>query len=288
MAEVRRRIQAAAPHTFVADIPGLIPDEIVAPIVTLRDSVMAPLFAALGPSQAPPGKTFSLPLGDRLPPAAEATEKSDVTHQVKVGTVPVTMYVVKQAVNLSAEAILWSQPSVLDYSVSELADSLAEGCEEKTAALLEAVTGANEALELAADGSDAWTALSAGVAAHYAAVRTAPDLAALAPDLWAALAGMTNPLGVPIIGGINQSLTAGPGGWGTLFGMPVVVSYALTAGKGFFLSRKGVKTWQNGSVNMTTDEPTILGRALGGLRTVGLSVASPKFVTPVGVAAAGA
>jgi hypothetical protein len=39
---------------------------------------------------------------------------------------------------------------------------------------------------------------------------------------------------------------------------------------------------------MRVDEPTILGYALGAGRSVGLSVASAKFITPVTVTAAAA
>jgi hypothetical protein len=101
--------------------------------------------------------------------------------------------------------------------------------------------------------------------------------------VWAALAGMTNQNGAPIIAGVSQNLG---GSWGSLFGVPVVVSPAIDAGKAFLVSDYGVKSWQNGTINVRVDEPTILGYAMGAGKSVGLSVASPKFITPVSVAAA--
>jgi hypothetical protein len=283
MADMGRRIRAASPHTFVAEIPGLIPESIVGPVINLR-AASAPLFNALGPNTAPAGKSFTIPYIDpNLDAATTGTEKSDVTDQLGVKEVNVTLDFVKRAVNLSAEAVAFSQPSVIDVAVSELADAIALGCEKNVGTKLEAVTGTGTAVEVAADGADAWAKLSAAQAAAYAATGRAGNVFACAPDVWAALAGFTNALGGTLIGGINQSLV---GDWGTLFGMRVVVSPQMTAGKAFILNTAGVKTWTNASVNMRVDEPTILGYALGAGRSVGLSVASPKFITPVTFAAA--
>jgi HK97 family phage major capsid protein len=283
MADMTRRIRAAAPHTFVAEIPGLIPESIVGPVVNLRDA-SAPLFNALGPNTAPAGKSFTIPYIDpNLDAAVTGTEKSDVTDQLGVKEVTVTLDFVKRAVNISAEAVAFSQPSVIDVAVSELADAIALGCEKNVVTKLEAVTGTSTAVEVAADGADAWSVLAGAQAAAYAATGRTGNVFVCAPDVWAALAGMTNTLGAPLIGGINQSLV---GDFGTLFGMRVVVSPQMTTGKAYILNTAGVKTWTNASVNMRVDEPTILGYALGAGRSVGLSVASPKFITPVTIAAA--
>jgi hypothetical protein len=281
--EMGRRVRAAAPHTFVADIPGLIPEAVVGPVVNLRDG-SAPLFNALGPNTAPAGKSFTLPYIDpNLEAAAVATEKSDVTKQLGVKEVTVSLDFVKRAVNLSAEAVAYSQPSVIDVAVSELADAIALGCEKNVATKLEAVTGTNEAVELAIDGQDAWAGLAGGVSVQQLASGRRPDVFVMAPDVWAQLAGLTTSLGAPLIGGINQTLT---GDWGTVFGLRVVVSTAITEGKAYLVSSYGVKTWTNASVSMRVDEPTILGYAIGAGKSVGLSVASAKFITPVAFAAA--
>jgi hypothetical protein len=282
-ADMMRRVRAAAPHTFVADVAGLVPESIVGPVVSLRENV-APVFNALGPLTAPAGSAFRIPvISPALEAAATGTEKSDVTKQLKVIDADVAMALVKRAVNLSAEAILYSQPSVIDVAVDQLAEAVNVGVEENVVATLAAVTGTNAAVAVAADGSDAWAKLAAGVAAMVAAVGRRPSHFLAAADVWAALAGMTNQNGAPIIAGVSQNLG---GSWGSLFGVPVVVSPAIDAGKAFLVSDYGVKSWQNGTINVRVDEPTILGYAMGAGKSVGLSVASPKFITPVSVAAA--
>lgn len=281
--EMSRRIRAAAPHTFLADVPGLIPSQIVGPVLHLRDG-SAPVYNALGPLTAPDGGSFSIPLvSPELVAATGGTEKSDKTAQFGVIKVVVAMEFIKVAVNISAEAVAWSQPSVLDVAVTELAESLALGSDKAVIAKLEAATGTNAAVSIAVNGADAWAKLAGAVMTQYGASGAYPDRFIAAPDVWAKLAGFTNISGVPLIVGVDQNLS---GVFGSLFGIPVVVSPQITAGKSFLVSSRGVKSWTNGSVTMRVEEPTILGYALGAGRGVGLSVASGKFITPVSIAAA--
>jgi phage head maturation protease len=282
MQDMRRRVMAAAPHTFLAEVPGLLPEQIVGPIVNMAADTDAPTFAALGRNAAPKGESFSIPVvSPNLPAAAAATEKTDVTQQLGVAKVGVTLTFVKRAVNLSAEAVAWSQPSLIDVAVMELGYALNAGSEAVITAGLEAATGTNTAVALLADGSDAWSKLAAAVSDQYQASGQRPDVFACAPDLWAALAGMNNTLGQPLIGGVQQTLT---GEWGNLFGIPVVVSASFTAGQGFLVGRRGVKSWDSGSLEMRVNEATILGYAIGAGRGVGLSVADGTFITPVSIA----
>ena len=280
--DFRARIQAAAPHTFVADVPGLIPTAIVAPVISLRDG-SAPLFNALGPNAAPEGASFTLPvITDPLAEAAAATEKSDVTDQMKVDPIAVAMHFIKRAANISAEAIQYTQPGVVNVALGELADAVNLGAEKVIADGIAAATGTNAGASIKADGSDAWAVLAAAVSVHYGACGVRPDVFACAADLWADLAGFTNALGQPLIQGIGQNLS---GGWGNLFGVPIVVSPKYGAGTGDLLSTKGVKSWASGAVQMQANEPTIMGFSVGAGRSVGVSVASGKFITPVSIAA---
>jgi len=280
--EFRRMVQAAAPHTFVSDIPGLIPEPIVGPVVSLRDG-SAPLFNALGPNAAPEGASFNLPvITTELANAQAATEKTDVTGQLVVDPVAVQMSFVKRAANISAEAIQYSQPGVVNVALQSLADAVNLGCESVVHSGIASTTGTNTGVELAADGSDAWAKLADAVAGFYAATGTRPDVFACGSQIWAELAGMTNSLGQPLISTVSQNLN---GNWGTLFGIPVVVSPAYGVTEADLLSTQGVKSWASGTVQMQANEPTIMGFSVGAGRNVGVSVASPKFITPVSIAA---
>jgi ATP-dependent Clp endopeptidase proteolytic subunit ClpP len=175
LAAFRHSIMAAAPHTLVVDVPGIIPEPIVGPVLDFR-SASDPLFSALGPNAAPAGEKFRIPyVSLPLEAAAAAAEKTDVTRQFKVDDVEVVMTYIKRAVNISAEAIAYSQPEVVDVALAQLTDAMALGREEVAASALEAATGTNAAVALAADGSDAWSKLAAAVAAFYTATGRNPS-----------------------------------------------------------------------------------------------------------------
>lgn len=280
---MNRLIRAADPNTLMADIAGLIPKVIVAPVIGLRDA-SSPLFNALGPNAAPPGASFRIPkITTHLLPAAAATELTDVTGPMDVGEVTVNMTFIKRAVAISQEAIVNSQPGVVAVAQNDLADAVQLGAEVVTVAALEAATGTNTGVVIALNGSDAWAKLAAGVAAHYGASGTYPTVFATAPDVWAKLAGFTNVSAVPIISSVSQNLAGG--NWGTLFGIPVVVSYRITAGKSFLISEAGVKSWADGPITLQLSIPSTFRYELGGGRRVGLSIADGKFITPVSISA---
>jgi hypothetical protein len=283
--QYRRRISAAAPHTFLADIPGLIPEPLVGPVLDLTPGG-SPVFNALGPAldlARTPGNKGRIPMVTTpLLDAAVATEKADVTRPFVIEDVEYTKEVIKRAWNLSVEAVLFSTPSAVTEGLKLLNKSVVRGSEAYVVSKLEAVTGTNAAIELAADGSDLWAKLAAGVSAYQAACGQEPSHFVVARDVWAQLVGMTNSLGAPLIPTLNQTLV---GDWGSLFGIPVVVSWAITAGKAFLVSDSGVKAVSGSEVRMQVDEPTIEGVAAGASKVVGLAVASPKFITPVTIAA---
>jgi hypothetical protein len=279
--EYQRRIMAADPHTLTTDIAGLIPKLIVGPVVKLRDA-QAPLFNALGPNAAPEGSSFSIPkVSTHLTDAAAATEKSDVTAPLDVVGVNVAMTFIKRAVNISYEAIQYSQPGVVGVAQDDLVDAVLRGCEAVAKTTVEAATGTNTKVTIALNGSDAWSKLSGAVSTQYGASGQRPDVFACAPDVWAKLVGFTNTLGSPLITTVNADLT---GNWGTLFGLKVVVSPLMTAGKAYLLSTYGVKSWASGSVSLQLSQPTTFAYELGGGRNVGVSVADGKFITPVDIA----
>lgn len=283
LADFRRRILAAAPDTQLADVAGIIPTPIVAPVISLKDS-QAPLFSALGVNAAPDGGPFTIPkITTDLTDAAAAAEGTDVSAQLVIGDTPVTMHFIKRAANISYEAVQYSNPGVVNVAVERLADAVVRGSENVVKTAIEAATGTNTGVAVKADGSDAWAKLAAGVAAFYSACGQLPDVFAAAPDVWAALAGMTNSLGQPLVNGVSQNLG---GSWGTLFGVPVYVSPAMTAGKSFLLSSYGVKSWAAGPVNLQLSQPTTFEYQLGAGRSVGCSIADGKFITPVTVTAA--
>jgi HK97 family phage major capsid protein len=281
LAAMRETIRAAAPHTLSTDVNGLIPTPIVGELMKLYKAE-SPLFDALGNRTAPNTNVFQIPLvTTRVDAAAAAAEKTDVTKQLAIKDVIVEMVALKRAVNLSEEAILYSQLDLLAIAAEQLAESVISGREAYAAATISAVTGQNAKVTIALDGSDAWDRLSGASATAATAVGSRPTLAALDPTTWSKLAGFTNSLGAPLISGVNPTLD---GSTGTLFGLPVVVSPALS--KSYLIDKRLVHSYSNGNIRMRVDEPTILGRAIGALHSVGVGVGSGKALTEIAVATA--
>lgn len=280
-AAMTRQIRAAAPHTFVADIPGLIPEPLVGPVISLAPE-SGQLYQALGMYRAASKKFDLQMISPNLPAAGTGEEKSDITEQLGVIEVPVELEFIKIAANLSAEAVSASNNDLINVTLAEIASAMLAGI-EKSAVVpkVEGATGTNAAVAIAANGSDAWAKLAAAQAAHYKACGKRADLFVCAPDVWGKLAGFTNLVSAPLVVGIDQSLT---GGWGTLFGVPIVVSPDMTAGKAFLLSKYGVKSWNLAQIDMRVTEATIQGYALSSGQYAGVSIASGKFITPVTVA----
>ena len=151
------------------------------------------------------------------------------------------MHFVKRAAALSYESIQYSQVGLVGLASEEVSNAVVRGSENVATDALEAAIGTNPPVALAADGSDAWKALSAAVSVFFQACWQMPDRFAAAPDVWAALAGMTNQLAQPLINGVNQNLA---GSWGTLFGVPVIVGpkHANSRDAALLISRGGASS----------------------------------------------
>jgi HK97 family phage major capsid protein len=281
IAAMRETIRAAAPHTLSPEVSGLIPSPIVGELMKLYKAE-SPLFDALGNRTAPNTNVFTIPLvTTRVDAAVAAAEKTDVTKQLVIGDVTVDMVALKRAVNLSEEAILYSQLDLLAIAAEQLAESVISGREAYAASTITAVTGQNTKVTIALNGSDAWAKLSDASAKAAVAVGSRPNFVALDPNTWSKLAGFTNSVGAPIVGGVNQNLN---GESITVFGLPAVVSPYLS--KSYLIDKRLVHSYSNGNIRMRVDEPTILGRAIGALHSVGVGVAGGKALTEIAVATA--
>jgi HK97 family phage prohead protease len=286
-------VRAAAPHTFVADVPGLIPAPIVGDVFAGRPEDR-PIVDSLGPRTGPDGgKTFSRPvISDPLLDAAVIEEKTDATDQLKVTGVDFTYEYVKRAFNLSAEAIAFTSPEVLDVALRDLGRAYTRGTEKVAATALEAIDGTASAV--AAEAFE--DAVAAASAAMYVATGEQVDRIWLSVGAWQHLYGLKDSQGRPVfprIGPANANGTnGGIRGMGLdIGGIAATVSWALTANVAVVGSSAVIECYENHRITMRADEPTILGVAgsvggaiaLGALNAAGASkftVAAQTVPTP--------
>lgn len=287
-ANMTAAIQAAG-HTTTATTPGLIPEPIVGNVVSKRAS-SRPILEAFGPLATPDaGSTFRRPvISDPLLDAAAAAEKSDATDVLGVTDVDVTLAYVKRAINISAEAIAFTSPAVLDVAAADLLRAYARGTEKVAATALAAGTYGD--IAVAADGADLEAGLYDGAAAIYGAVGVLPDTLVVAPDVWARLGGFVAADGRSLFPVLNPSNSGGTSDGVTAFsmnvlGLRVIVSWALAAGDAYLAASPFVETYEGHQMSLRADEPTLMGVSLGVGGAAGLIVLDAGAVNTITIAA---
>lgn len=287
-ANMTAAIQAAG-HTTTSTLVGLIPEPIVGNVISKRASAR-PILEAFGPLATPDaGSTFRRPIiNDPLLDAAAAAEKSDVTDTLGVTDIDVVLTYVKRAINISAEAIAFTSPAVLDVAAADLLRAYARGTEKVAATSLSAGTYANVAVDN--QGGNLEEGLYAAAATIYGAVGVLPDTLVVSPDVWARLGGFVAADGRSLFPVLSPSNSGGTSDGVTAFsmnvlGLRVVVSWALAAGKGFLCASPFVETYEGHQMSLRADEPTLLGVSMGVGGAAGLIVLDAGAVNTITIAA---
>jgi len=282
-------IVAAAGHTTSADVTGIIPEPIYGDVISAR-AVDRPVLSAFGPLAGPDsGSSFRRPvITDPLLDAATAAEKSDVTDTLKVTDVIVDYSFVKRAANVSAEAIAFTSPAVLDVVAADLARAYARGTEAVAATAITAAGGV--AAPILADGSDATSVLYDTAALIYAGTGVLPDTLCVAPDVWAVIGGWNADDGrslFPVLGPSNAAGTAeGVSSFGmNVLGLRVVVSWALPVGTIRLAASPFVESYEAHRMSMRADEPSVMGVSLGIGGSAALTVLDADAVAALTISA---
>ena len=280
-------IQAAAPHTFVGDVPGIVPELIVGDVVSTRASDR-PIMESFGPLAGPAaGASFTRPvIVDPIADASTATEKSDVTDQLLIDPLTVDWSFVKRAANLSAEVMAFTSPEILQVAAQDLIRAYNRGTEKVACAALEG----SSTTPVGVLTSELEAALYAQAAVMYGAVGVLPTHLCVAPDIWALIGGTTAVdgrtlfpvLGPQNAGGTSEGVTAFSM---NVLGLNVVVSYGLTPAGASLVAGSFVESYEGHRVSMSADEPTIMGHALSTGGAAALVILDDAAVVPLTITA---
>jgi hypothetical protein len=140
--EVQERLELyhrAAAHQTTADNPGLLPEQILGPVISFVDAAR-PLVSALGARQLPGGSWSRPKVTQHTSTGAQTTEKSElVSQKMTITKLPVAAQTIGGYVNVSRQDIDWSQPAIMDMVINDLAaqyaiDTEVEACGELTSA----------------------------------------------------------------------------------------------------------------------------------------------------------
>lgn len=266
--EARDRLQIynrAAAHQTTTDNPGLLPEQILGPVVNFVDD-SRPLVSAFGPRQLPSG-TWSRPrITQHAAVLAQTSEKAELTSQkLIIGKLPVTAVTYGGYVNVSRQDIDWTSPQIMDIVIQDLASVYAMKTEDVFGdALFAAATAATAGTTIptgAATAQGVASAVWAAAGIVYAATKGQGRLIlAVSPDML----GLVGPIFAPVNPTNAQStgFTAGnygQGAMGAVSGISVVMSAQLPAGCMLAVSTAAAEVYEDRVGSLQVVEPSVLG-----------------------------
>jgi HK97 family phage major capsid protein len=254
--------ERAAAHQTTPDNMGLIPTTVVAPVINFIDA-SRPIVNALGP-RAVPGGQFTRPrVTQHTDAAIQSAEKTElVSRKMLITGVAVTMKTYGGYVNVSRQNIDWSVPQIMDIVVADLAGQYAIETEQVTAAALEAnAVAQTPALPATPTPADVSAAIWKAAGAAYVATAGVGSLVlCVAPDVM----GLIGPLFAPVNPTNSQSSgfnagSFGSGPQGSISGIAVVMSTALTAGTALMVNTAAAEVYEQRIGTLSVTEPSVLG-----------------------------
>jgi hypothetical protein len=262
--EVYLRVAA---HQTTTDNPGLLPENIVSPLVNFVDA-SRPLVSAIGPTD----------LGSGAWSYARVTQHTQVGKQTsgeKTELASRKMLITKTAlgadtfggyVNVSKQDINRTSPAILDMVINDLAGQYAIETEEETADVLWAggttgpvlPTGVNTVEQISG-------AIFTAAGSVFAATKGQGNVViAMSPDMLGIIGPVFPPVNPSNGFGVGFSAAGiGTGSVGNISGIPSIMSAALDTGQVVVFSTAAVKAFEYKYGNMQVVEPSVWGVQVG-------------------------
>jgi HK97 family phage major capsid protein len=264
-ADARSRLEVyarAAAHQTTADNPGLLPEQILGPIINFVDQ-SRPLATALGVRNLPGGSWSRPRITQHTNVAPQTAEKTElVSRKMTITKTPVAPATYGGYVNVSRQDIDWTQPGIMDLIISDMAGVYAQETEKALCVAVDAATTAGPTIPTgpatpAAVNSAVWTAVGSVYAATKGVGRV---IIACSPDTLGLLG--------PAFPAVNPTNAISPGfeaadfasgQAGSISGIVVVVSAGFDAGTMIVLSTAAVEVYEDRLGSLQVVEPSVLG-----------------------------
>jgi hypothetical protein len=251
----------AAAHQTTADNPGLLPEQILGPIVNFVDE-SRPLVGALGPRDLPSGSWSRPVVTQHTNVAVQAGEKTElVSRKMLISKLPVAAATYGGYVNVSRQDVDWTTPGIMDIIINDLAGYYAQVTEEAACDAFVAAATAGPDLPATPTGPDVAAALWTAAGAAYTATKGQGRLIfAVAADML----GLVGPLFAPInpqnaqSGGFSAG-SFGSGAMGAISGISVVMSPGLAPGTMIVLTTAAAEVYEDRIGSLQVVEPSVLG-----------------------------
>ena len=234
-AEFNARLRAAAPDVTTADLDGILPLPILAPIYSGIQG-LRPVVDAIGARQMPQsGKVFIVPkITTHTSIGGPQTQNTTITAgQFIVDDIQITKDIYGGYVEVSEASIDWTSPEVLNGLLEDMGKKYALATDNAAADALLAGTSQTTGNVATTDPAD-W------IAKVYACATTIlsngyymPDHLFVSPDVFAQLGQLSDTADRPLfpqVGPMNAFGTMNPGGRdSTVFGLRLVVDTQFAA-----------------------------------------------------------
>jgi hypothetical protein len=270
----------AAAHQTTADNPGLLPEQILGPVINFVDE-SRPLTTALGPRNLPSG-TWSRPrITQHTNVAAQGGEKTElVSRKLTIAKIPVNAVTYGGYVNVSRQDIDWTTPGIMDIVISDLAGYYAQVTEAALGSALVGSASAGTDLPGTATAADVTGAIWGAAGSVYAATKGQGRLILAAPP---DMLGLVGPLFAPVnpfnaqSSGFNAG-QFGTGAMGAISGVQVVVTNGLAANEMLVLSTAAVEVYEDRIGSLQVVEPSVLG-----VQVAYAGYYTPLVIEPTGI-----
>jgi HK97 family phage major capsid protein len=270
----------AAAHQTTADNPGLLPEQILGPVINFVDN-SRPLTTALGPRQLPSG-TWSRPrVTQHTNVAAQGGEKTElVSRKMTISKLPVTATTYGGYVNVSRQDIDWTTPAIMDIVIADLAGYYSQVTEAALGSALVGTASAGTDLPGTPAAGDVAGAIWGAAGSVYAATKGQGRLIMAAPP---DMLGLIGPLFAPInpfnaqSSGFNAG-QFGTGAMGAISGVEVVVTNGLAANEMLVLSTAAVEVYEDRVGSLQVVEPSVLG-----VQVAYAGYYAPLVIEPTGI-----
>jgi HK97 family phage major capsid protein len=258
-------LRAAPAHQTTADNPGILPTPILEPVF-IQQTQRRPAIEATTRRPLPgAGKTFTRPhITQNTLVGLQAAEKGELpTQTMKIDPLTVTKSTYGGVVNLSWQDRDWTDPSIMNLLVADMAGSYAQATDAAFCTYFAgSVTNTTE-VGGQSTGGDYLGAIFSAAGEIFGATNALPDTIWCAPDVWGMLGSMVDTTGRPLFPTIapgNSMGTIGPTSLsGSIAGIRLVVDKNFAAGTMIIGDSLYIETYETVGGQVSVIEPSVLG-----------------------------
>jgi HK97 family phage major capsid protein len=252
--------ERAAAHQTTGDNPGIIPSNLIEPILNYVD-VARPIVGAIGPQNLS-GSGYISRVTQHTQVAKQTAEKTELaSRKMTITKTAIDAATFGGYVNVSRQNVDWSSPNALDVVINDLAGQYAIETEEETADVLWAGGTSGPIIPAAATSEEVAQALWTAAGQAYTAMQGLGRLIlAVSPDMLGLIGPMfapINPTNAQGSGFAAGSFASGMNG--VISGISVVMSAGLDTGQAVVINTAAASVYEDRVGALQVVEPSVLG-----------------------------